>query len=167
MNSTLSPPRSRRSNTVMDVFSREQRSQLMRSIRTSSTGPEVLLRSELHKLGYRYVVNSRKLPGTPDLVFPSRRAVIFIHGCFWHGHKCPAGKLPATNTEFWTNKIEANTHRDQRCIRELKSAGWKVRVVWECQLSPRRLRATLRYTSNFLDAAIKSARARGARQHVA
>lgn len=101
-----------------------------------STSPELKVRQIVHALGYRFRVNRRGLPGTPDIVFPSRRKVIFVHGCFWHRHPgCKKASIPKTRPEFWNAKFDANTARDQRKIGELEHDGWSVMVVWECELA--------------------------------
>lgn len=119
----------------MDRLSKKRRSEIMSRIRGKDTSPELTVRSLLHKLGYRYRLHSRKLPGCPDLVFSSRKKVIFVHGCFWHGHRgCRKGKLPKSRLEYWEPKIKANRKRDASNIRKLKALGWEVRVVWQCEL---------------------------------
>lgn len=116
-------------------MSREQRSVHMAKIRSKDTKPELLLRRSLHELGYRYRLHDPRLPGRPDMVFASRRKVIFVHGCFWHGHECPVGlRLPKSNTEFWEQKRLANQARDARQLGQLAELGWEALVVWECQL---------------------------------
>lgn len=123
-----------------DVHSPEVRSHNMSRIRGRDTKPEMLIRRGLHRLGLRYQLHRRDLPGRPDLVFPSRRCVIFVHGCFWHGHDCPMFRLPVTRTEFWRQKIEANRSRDERAAGALASGGWRRLAVWECALrGPARL----------------------------
>lgn len=112
-----------------------QRSAHMAKIKSKNTKPEVLLRKALHALGYRYRLHDRKLPGKPDLVFPSRKKVVFINGCFWHGHDCPVGsRLPKTNTEFWRDKRAKNQARDERQLAQLDLLGWESLVVWECDV---------------------------------
>ena len=119
---------------MADVHTPEQRSRNMASIRGKDTRPEKIVRSLLHRLGYRFRLHCRELPGKPDLVFPSRRKVIFVHGCFWHMHKCRWGKVtPATNAEFWQTKRKGNCDRDRRALKSLSAAGWKAFIVWECQ----------------------------------
>lgn len=118
----------------MDIVSPEQRSRMMAAVRSKDTKPELFLRRALHALGYRYRLHRRDLPGTPDLSFPSRRAVIFVNGCFWHGHNCPAARLPKTRTGFWREKIEANRSRDAGNLQRLEVLGWRTLVVWECEL---------------------------------
>lgn len=118
----------------MDVLTPEQRWHNMSRIRGKDTKPEMLLRRGLHAMGLRYRLHVRDLPGRPDLVFPRHRAVILVHGCFWHGHDCPLFRLPATRPEFWAAKIAGNRTRDQRTAGALHAAGWRVLTVWECCL---------------------------------
>lgn len=107
----------------------------MRRIRSRDTKPELAVRRLVHGLGYRYRLHRRGLPGTPDLVFHSRRKVIFVHGCFWHQHDCPMGsKQPSTRPEYWRPKLARNVARDHECRRKLAALGWDVLTVWECQL---------------------------------
>ncbi|WP_243772080.1 very short patch repair endonuclease [Burkholderia anthina] len=107
----------------------------MSRIRSKDTKPEVAVRSVLHRLGYRYVLHRRDLPGTPDLVFPSRRKIVFVHGCYWHGHTCKRGQAQSkSNVEYWQKKIDANRRRDERSVRRLRTNGWSVATVWECQI---------------------------------
>ncbi|MFT4954920.1 MAG: DNA mismatch endonuclease (patch repair protein) [Brevundimonas sp.] len=130
----------RRRATRPDPHSPEQRSRNMARIRGKDTKPELLLRRALHALGLRYRLHDRRLPGAPDLVFSRRRAVVFVHGCFWHAHSCPRGVTPGSNVAFWTDKIEGNAARDQRTEAALRQAGWRVLVVWECALTGRQRR---------------------------
>lgn len=118
----------------MDIISPERRSALMSRIRGKDTGIEVTVRRGLHRLGFRYRLGGAGLPGKPDIVLPKYRTVIFVHGCFWHGHDCPLYRLPKTRTAFWQAKVEANRERDVRKADELRQAGWRVEAVWECQL---------------------------------
>jgi DNA mismatch endonuclease (patch repair protein) len=122
----------------MDVFTPEKRSEVMSRIRGRDTKPELVLRSMLHRLGYRFTVHGPKnksLPGKPDLVLPKHRTVIFVHGCFWHGHEnCPAFRLPKSRRTFWKNKIEGNRARDLRNENALRALGWHVVTIWECAL---------------------------------
>ena len=106
----------------------------MSAIRGRDTRPELILRSSIHALGLRYRLHDGALPGKPDLVFPRYRAVIFVHGCFWHRHGCAASKVPSTRTAFWVQKLEANRLRDARSREALSDKGWRVGVVWECSL---------------------------------
>lgn len=111
------------------------RSAIMRSVPAKDTSPELRLRKSLHGLGYRYRLHRRDLPGKPDIVFPSRRKVIFVHGCFWHGHDCKRGaRVPKTNTDYWTGKISRNRERDREHCRKLNELGWSNMIVWECEL---------------------------------
>ena len=118
-----------------DRFTEEQRHYCMSQIRNKNTKPELKLRQALWRLGFRYRVNDKRLPGTPDIVLPKYRTVIFVHGCFWHGHKdCKNATTPKSNTEFWKTKITRNQERDQEVWRQLEAKGWSVIIVWECQL---------------------------------
>lgn len=119
---------------MTDVLTRAQRSRCMSLIRGKDTKPERIIRSMVSALGYRYRLHVKKLPGTPDLVFVSLRKVIFVHGCFWHRHSCRRAALPATRREWWAAKLAGNRRRDDRNVRKLRSLGWRVLVVWECQL---------------------------------
>ncbi|MEO0398627.1 MAG: very short patch repair endonuclease [Pseudomonadota bacterium] len=117
-----------------DTFSPEQRSAIMRSVKSANTKPEVRLRRALHRRGLRYRLNVRHLPGSPDLVFPRYRAVIFVHGCFWHGHDCPRGaRQPKNNAEYWRAKIQRNKDRDASVLAALADLGWRTKVSWECE----------------------------------
>jgi DNA mismatch endonuclease (patch repair protein) len=117
----------------MDTRTPEQRSRIMRSVGTHDTGPELVVRKVVHGLGLRFRLHGKTLPGKPDIVLPRHRAVIFVHGCFWHGHGCPKGKLPKSKLDFWTAKIERNRERDASCVRALRASGWRVLTVWQCQ----------------------------------
>jgi DNA mismatch endonuclease (patch repair protein) len=117
---------------IVDPFTR---SRMMASIKGSNTGPEIALRKALHALGLRYRLHDRKLPGRPDIVLPRWKAVVFVHGCFWHRHEgCRYATVPATRPQFWNEKFAANVSRDQRNLDGLAAAGWRTRVVWECDL---------------------------------
>lgn len=118
----------------MDIVDRAARSRMMAGIGGKDTRPEWLIRRGLHARGYRYRLHNRRLPGRPDLTFARYRAVIFVNGCFWHGHNCSLFRLPRTRTEFWRDKISGNRLRDARAIASLMSEGWRVAVVWECAL---------------------------------
>lgn len=120
---------------MADRISPEDRSRLMARVKRSNTKPEIIVRKLLHARGWRYRLHVKGLPGTPDIVFPSRNAILFIHGCFWHGHTCRLGRLPSSRPEFWIPKIQANRHRDQRKIDQLVEAGWRVMTVWQCSLN--------------------------------
>jgi DNA mismatch endonuclease (patch repair protein) len=134
----------------VDRLTSQARSQLMARVRSKDTTPELLVRRLLHRLGYRYVLHDKRLPGRPDLVFPSRKKVILVHGCFWHGHSCKLGTIPKTNSEFWREKFAANEARDQRQAAALRRAGWQVMVVWECATRKPDLHALERRLSHFL-----------------
>lgn len=109
----------------------------MAAIRGADTKPEMIVRRGLHRLGLRFRLHDRGLPGTPDLVFPRRRVAVFVHGCFWHGHDCSLGVRPRTNADFWKEKIGRNQQRDQAAEVALNRAGWRVATVWECALRGR------------------------------
>lgn len=123
----------------------EQRHKCMARIRSKNTKPEIMVRKYLFARGFRYRKNVRRLPGTPDIVLRKYRTVIFVNGCFWHGHEgCRYSHLPKSNVEFWRNKIERNKKRDLRERVELRRMGWHVIQVWECQLKPKEREMTLR-----------------------
>ncbi|QDT93852.1 very short patch repair endonuclease [Gimesia algae] len=117
----------------MDHYSKIKRSKLMSRVRSKDTKPEKIVRKLLHSTGYRFRLHRKDLPGKPDIVLPKYHAAIFVHGCFWHGHDCPKGRRPITNREFWDDKLEKNKKRDARNTKLLKSEGWKVIVIWECE----------------------------------
>ena len=122
------------SSDMPDVFSKEKRSWIMSRVKGRDTKPEILVRSFLHRMGYRFRIHRRDLPGNPDIVLPRFGKVVFVHGCFWHGHKaCPRSKRPTTNEDFWNKKLDGNIERDKRFRLELRRMGWKVLVVWECE----------------------------------
>jgi DNA mismatch endonuclease (patch repair protein) len=118
---------------VVDKFTKAKRSQIMSKIRGVDTNPERLVRSILHKMGYRFRLYNRQLPGNPDIVLSRHHKVVFIHGCFWHGHKgCRRAKRPSTNVRFWNKKIDSNMKRDQSVKQKLRRRGWRVLIVWQC-----------------------------------
>lgn len=119
---------------MVDKVSKAQRSEMMSKVKSKDTIPEKLVRLALFKRGFRYRIHYDKLPGKPDIVLPKYHAVIFINGCFWHGHDCKAGKLPSSNIEFWKDKIKGNKERDLRTTKNLNSNGFKVLTIWECAL---------------------------------
>lgn len=136
---------------MADNITPDQRHLNMSHISSHSTKPELVLRHALWNLGLRYRINDNKLSGKPDIVLPKYRTVVFIHGCFWHGHNdCKCYKIPQTNTNFWTSKIARNRERDQEVWRQLEAKGWYVIIVWECQLK----KASLEDTINRVDAEI-------------
>jgi len=118
----------------MDRVTKTVRSKIMASVHTRDTGAEKAVRSLVHRLGYRYSIARDDLPGRPDLVFVSRRKIIFVHGCFWHGHTCRYGRLPKSRRGYWMPKITANKARDRRQSNALRKTGWSVMIVWQCQL---------------------------------
>ena len=120
-----------------DIVDAQTRSRLMAGIRGKDTKPELALRRALHRRGYRYRLHNPKLPGKPDIVFTSRRAVIMVHGCFWHAHNCDLFRWPSTRELFWRNKINRNRDRDSEVQRALEALGWRIMVVWECALKGR------------------------------
>lgn len=119
---------------MTDVVDAATRSRMMAGIRGKNTHPELLVRRALHKAGFRFRIHRKDLPGKPDIVLPKHQAVIFVHGCFWHGHDCQYFKIPKTRTAFWMSKISDNKARDMRNSLALKALGWKVIVVWECDV---------------------------------
>jgi DNA mismatch endonuclease, patch repair protein len=124
------------------------RSSTMRAVKSKDTRPELAVRSLLHRLGYRFRIHRKDLPGNPDIVFPSRHKVIFVHGCFWHGHNCIRGaRTPVSNRNYWIAKILRNVTRDEKHLRDLESSGWHVLVLWECELKNANLQTHL---ENFL-----------------
>lgn len=110
----------------------------MSRVGRQDTGPEMKLRRSLHRIGLRYRLHDKRLPGSPDIVFPKFKAVLFVHGCFWHRHGCKATTMPGTNVHFWGKKFAENIARDRRYIEALQDAGWRVAVVWECSLKGKR-----------------------------
>ncbi len=128
---------------MTDIVDRQTRSRMMRGIRHKDTAPERRLRSLLFAQGLRFRLHRRDLPGSPDLVFPGHRAVIFVHGCFWHRHPgCRFATTPATNEGFWAAKFAANVERDRHALDTLQRMGWRIGVVWECQLRGERAATT-------------------------
>ncbi len=120
-----------------DVLTLEQRRRNMSSVRSRDTKPELIVRRELHRGGFRYRLHVRGLPGTPDVVLPRHKSVVFVHGCYWHGHDCAAGRLPKTHTEFWNSKIEANRARDVVARTALRAMGWRIFTIWGCAIRGR------------------------------
>ncbi len=120
---------------MADVFQREKRSQVMRAVKSKDTTPEMTVRRMIHAMGYRYRLHVDTLPGKPDMVFPCRRRIVMVHGCFWHQHRCRRGRrIPKSNREYWEKKLARNVARDRRQRAELRKLGWRVLVIWECQL---------------------------------
>lgn len=143
--------RDREARLAMDLLTRSQRSAVMSAVKSKDTVPELTVRKLIHGLGYRYRLHGKGLPGKPDLVFRGRQAIIFIHGCFWHRHPgCALARLPKSRIDFWEPKLSANRLRDRRNERALRTQGWRVLVIWECQIAKtERLIARIR---RFLDA---------------
>jgi DNA mismatch endonuclease, patch repair protein len=114
----------------------EDRSRIMRAVKGRDTAPEMLVRRMVHGMGYRYRLHGKDLPGKPDLVFPSRRKVVFVHGCFWHGHQCKRGaRMPKANRDYWQAKIAGNQERDIKNQENLRNMGWQIFIIWECQMN--------------------------------
>ena len=114
-------------------ISPEQRSRNMARVKNKNTAPEIVVRKTLHRLGYRFRLHRRDLPGNPDIVLPRYRSVIFVHGCFWHGHDCRRGNRPASHVDFWNTKLDRNIERDRKNAAALRELGWKILVVWDCR----------------------------------
>lgn len=131
---------------MTDVFSVVKRSEVMSKIKGRDTAPERAVRSLLHHMGYRFRLHRKDLPGKPDIVLPRHKAVIFVHGCFWHRHKhCRLAYMPKSREEFWSAKFKSNVARDEKVKTELEKLGWRVIVVWQCEIyNPRKLSQRLR-----------------------
>ena len=126
----------------MDIWSKQKRSEVMSKIRGKNTKPELILRSQLFKSGFRFRIHQKNLPGKPDIVLAKYKTAIFVHGCFWHYHKeCREGRIPSTNSNFWKEKLLKNIEKDEKHTKALQELGWKVIVVWECDIE-RHLEAT-------------------------
>lgn len=125
---------------MADTMTKAERSALMARIRGKNTKPEVLVRSALHRAGFRFRLHNRELPGRPDIVLPKHKTVVFVHGCFWHRHGCSLASDPATRKAFWREKFARNVARDKRTATALRRAGWRVLTVWECALRTKALR---------------------------
>ena len=120
---------------MSDVFTKPERSRIMSRVKGRDTRPELAVRSMLHRMGCRFRLHVRTLPGVPDIVMPRRRKIVFVHGCFWHGHEnCRRAGRPSSNTEFWKRKLDGNLARDREQIAALAESGWSVLVVWECEI---------------------------------
>ena len=118
---------------MADTRTPAQRSAIMRAVGSKNTKPEIAVRRLAHRLGYRFRLHVKDLPGKPDIVFPRLNKIVLVHGCFWHGHRCRYGRLPKSRLDFWGPKIEANRTRDKRALKSLRSLGWRVLVIWQCQ----------------------------------
>jgi len=135
----------------MDIWSIEKRSQVMSRIRSKNTKPELAIRSMLHRLGFRFRLHKKSLPGSPDIVLARYRAIILVHGCFWHSHDaCRRSKIPGSKSEYWTVKLEKNKSRDKINIEKLKAQGWRVFVIWECEINKKLFADFERTLINFL-----------------
>ena len=121
---------------MADTFTRAERSRIMAAVKSKDTTPELSVRRLVHSLGYRFRLHVRTLPGTPDLVFPRLRKAINVNGCFWHLHGCARCRMPSSRRDYWTEKLRRNAARDKRTQRELRRNGWRVLVLWECQVMP-------------------------------
>jgi DNA mismatch endonuclease (patch repair protein) len=151
---------------VPDIVDPATRSRMMAGIRATNTKPEMLVRKALHRLGFRYGLHCRDVPGKPDLVFRSRRAVIFVHGCFWHGHDCKYFRLPSTRPEFWRNKIARNQARDAVVAAQLKAERWRRLIIWECAIrgqTPPNIANVISRTARWLDGTGRNVEIRGKR----
>jgi DNA mismatch endonuclease (patch repair protein) len=140
---------------MVDTFTKSERSRIMAAVKSKDTAPELLVRRLVHSLGYRYRLHVRTLPGTPDLVFSRLSKIINVNGCFWHMHGCGRCHIPSSRTEYWTAKLRRNAERDKRTGQKLRQGGWRVMVIWECQITPScldRLRARI---VAFLDKDVK------------
>ncbi|MFW5500928.1 MULTISPECIES: very short patch repair endonuclease [unclassified Maridesulfovibrio] len=125
---------------MADIVDSQTRSRMMAGVKGKNTKPEILVRKFLHRKGLRFRLHKKGLPGKPDLVFPSRKIALFVHGCFWHRHEgCAKATTPSTNVPFWEKKFSDNVTRDRRVVTELEQLGWKVIVIWECQLNDNEL----------------------------
>jgi len=119
---------------MADTRTPEQRRRIMQAVKTHDTGPELTVRRILFRLGYRYRLNAKKLPGRPDIVFPGRKRAIFVHGCFWHGHGCAKGRAPKSRLDYWAPKLRTNRERDAAQLLELEKLGWSVLTIWQCEI---------------------------------
>ena len=119
---------------MADIVPKSRRSEMMAGIKGKNTKPELWIRTGLHRMGFRYKLHDKRLPGKPDLVFPKHRAIILINGCFWHGHNCELFKWPGTRRDFWHQKIEQTRIRDQDNLHEYQELGWKTLIIWECAI---------------------------------
>jgi DNA mismatch endonuclease (patch repair protein) len=138
---------------MSDVVNKITRSRMMAGIKGKDTQPELIIRKRLHALGFRYNLHDTKLPGKPDLVFPKYKAVIFVNGCFWHGHNCYLFKWPSSNDDFWQKKITRTIEKDKENISQLENSGWRILQIWECAIKGRERRSiseVILLTSNWL-----------------
>lgn len=140
---------------MADTRTPEQRRRIMQAVKTRNTGPELVVRRVLFRLGYRYRLNAKKIPGRPDIVFPGRMRAIFVHGCFWHGHGCAKGQAPKSRLEYWQPKLKANRDRDAAQLLELEKVGWSVMAIWQCEIHDEEVLAAK--LKRFLDSVPNSA----------
>lgn len=119
---------------MADRITKAQRSRNMARVKNKNTAPELIVRKTLHRLGFRFRLYRSDLPGNPDIVLPRHHKIVFVHGCFWHGHTCPRGKRPSTRQDFWNRKLDGNQKRDKANQDKLKELGWEILIVWECQV---------------------------------
>ena len=119
---------------MVDTFDETKRSSIMRCVQSKDTRPEMIVRRALHRMGHRYHLHDKRLPGKPDLVLPRHSIAVFVHGCFWHWHGCKRCRMPKSNTDYWEKKIQMNVERDVRNKKFIEEAGWKVVVIWECDV---------------------------------
>lgn len=136
---------------MADNFSKKKRSQIMSKVTSKNTKPELTIRKALFSEGYRYRLHRKDLPGNPDIVFPGRKKVLFINGCFWHGHKCKKAALPKTNRPFWEKKLSSNAKRDKQNIRKLKEMGWLSMVIWQCKIKKSTLKSQINKIKKYLE----------------
>jgi len=137
---------------MADIFSANKRTEIMKKVRTKDTGCELAVRKIIYAIGYRYRLHKKSLPGRPDIVFSGRKKVVFVNGCFWHGHSgCSRGKLPDSNSLFWQKKLEGNKLRDTRILKSLSALGWKSLVVWQCQVNRRNIDRLQNKIKKFLE----------------
>lgn len=137
---------------MTDVFTPAERSRVMSAVRSRHTSPELAVRRLATSLGYRYRLHGKNVPGSPDLVFAGLRKVVFVHGCFWHRHRCPRGRsTPAANKKFWLAKFARNVARDAEVAKLLRREGWRSLTIWECGLTPKRLERTAARLKKFLE----------------
>jgi len=149
---------------MTDIVDKVTRSRMMAGIKGKNTNPELMIRKALFARGYRYRLHYKHLPGKPDIVFPGRKAVIFVHGCFWHGHDCHLFKKPSSNIEFWESKISRNRMVDNRSADVIESRGWKILTVWECAIKGKEriaLEEIIDLIANWLDSPSASSEIRG------
>ena len=136
---------------MADIFNKKKRSQIMGRISGKDTKPELIIRKALFSERYRYRLHRKDLPGNPDIVFPRRKKVIFVNGCFWHGHTCKKAALPSTNKLFWKKKLSGNKERDKLNLEKLKAMGWKSLVIWQCEIKTNTIESRINKIKVFLE----------------